>query len=80
MMGPRGAIRRGGLDVRNDEPPAEPARLDAFISYRRLPGAGLAFVQRNDARNEARLAQSHALAAEAISDLAENPGQSLRTL
>ncbi len=40
--------------------------------------AGLAFVQRNDARTEARLAQSHALAAEAISNLPENPGRGLR--
>lgn len=41
--GPEGTSAGAGLDVRNDEPPAEPARLDASISYRRLSG-DVAFV------------------------------------
>jgi WD40 repeat protein len=40
--------------------------------------AGVAFVQRNDARAQARLAQSRAYAAEATADLSVNPEQSLR--
>jgi WD40 repeat protein len=39
--------------------------------------AGLAFVQRNAARQEARIAQSHALAAEATADLSGHPDRSL---
>jgi WD40 repeat protein len=39
--------------------------------------AAVAFVQRNDARTQARLAQSRALAAQATADLSTNPGQSL---
>jgi WD40 repeat protein len=39
--------------------------------------AGVAFVQRNDAQAEARIAQSHAQAAEAIADLSSDPAQSV---
>jgi hypothetical protein len=39
--------------------------------------AGVAFVQRNDARSEAQQADSRALAAEATADLSSNPEQSL---
>ena len=39
--------------------------------------AGIAFVQRNSARREARIAQSHALAAEAIAGLSGHPDRSL---
>ena len=40
--------------------------------------AALAFAQRNQAQYEARVANSHALAAEATADLSSNPEQSLR--
>jgi WD40 repeat protein len=40
--------------------------------------AAVALVQRNQARDEARLADSRALAAEATADLSSNPQQSLR--
>jgi hypothetical protein len=39
--------------------------------------AAVAFVQRNNAQTEARIAQSHALAAEATADLSTNPAQSV---
>jgi YD repeat-containing protein len=39
--------------------------------------AGVAFVQRNNARTQARLAESRALAAEATADLSSNPERSL---
>lgn len=40
--------------------------------------AGLAFVQRNQAQHEARVAESRALAAEAIADLSTDPQSSLQ--
>ena len=40
--------------------------------------AGVAFIQRNQARHEANVAQARALAAEATADLAADPSQSLR--